>query len=103
MTKRSIIAVVEGAKREELPALIGQLEAAKAQAWARLTTPAPAPAPVAAALLPKHVSVREAAETLGMSREFLYHSPLPFVRRFGRRVLVDVAGAERWLRTRTST
>ena len=82
----------------ELPRMIGDLEAARARAWARLT--APAPTTVAKPItLPHHVSVAEAAEALSVSRQWLYHTEgLPFVRRLGRRVVVDVKDAAEWLK-----
>lgn len=91
-------ALVARADVAELPDLIGELEAARARAWARLTAPAPPPRKELAAL-PHHVSVAEAAEALGVSRQWLYHSEnLPFVRRLGRRVVVDVRLAAEWLK-----
>lgn len=91
-------ALVAHADLAELPALIGALEAARARAWARLTAPAPPPRKELAAL-PHHVSVAEAAKALGVSRQWLYHTDgLPFVRRLGRRVVVDVRLAAEWLK-----
>ena len=79
---------------EELPDLIGELEAAKATAWARLTVPTPAP---------QHdelLGVDLAAERLGVSRDYLYrHSQeYPFTRRQGRKLLFSALGIEKHIR-----
>ena len=78
----------------ELPALIGALEAAKAQAWGRLALPAPAPVRAA----DENVSVEEAARRLGVSDRWIYkHADrLPFVRRIGRRVLCSARALAEW-------
>jgi hypothetical protein len=60
---------------EDLPALLGQLEAAKATAWARLTAPTQAQ--------PEHdqlIGVTDAASRLGVSTDYLYthHSQYSF-------------------------
>jgi hypothetical protein len=92
-------ALVAQAAPDELPGLIGELEAARARAWARLTMPAPAAPREVPPPLPRHVSVAEAARALGVSPGWLYHTDgLPFVRRLGRRVVVDVRLAADWLK-----
>ena len=65
---------------EELPGLIGQLEAAKATAWARLAAPTPTHSE-----RDELLSVLEAARRLGVSEDYLYrHSrEYPFTRRRG--------------------
>ena len=46
----------------------------------------------------KLVSIGEAARITGMSRRWLYdHQALPFVRRLGRAIRVDVRALEAWL------
>jgi excisionase family DNA binding protein len=80
---------------EDLPDLIGELERAKATAWARLSAPAAAPA--------EHdelLSVTEAARRLGISSDYLYrHSQAyPFTRRQGRKLLFSALGIERHIR-----
>jgi excisionase family DNA binding protein len=80
---------------EDLPALIGQLEAAKATAWARLTAPAPAQT--------EHdelLNVAEAARRLGVSEDYLYghHREYPFTRRQGRKLLFSAQGIDRFIR-----
>jgi hypothetical protein len=80
---------------EELPSLIGELEAAKAAAWARLTRPAPAQ--------PEHdevLNVGEAARRLGVSEDYLYghHKSYNFTRRQGRKLLFSALGIDRHIR-----
>jgi hypothetical protein len=80
---------------EELPNFIGQLESIKATAWARLTAPTP--------VRPEHdalVSVKTAAERLGISRDYLYrhHAQYSFTRRQGRKLLFSALGIERRIR-----
>ena len=78
----------------ELPDFIGELEAAKATAWARLSSPAPAQ---------EHdelLEVEAAAERLGVSRDYLYrHSrEYSFTRRQGRKLLFSALGIEKHIR-----
>jgi hypothetical protein len=77
---------------EDLPDLIGQLEAAKAAAWARLTIPVAAPA-----VHDELLSAEVAAERLGVSKDYLYrhHSQYPFTRRQGRKVLFSALGIDK--------
>jgi len=64
---------VEHASQAELPSIIGELEQAKAKAWARLHQPVitPAPEPLADARM---IGLDEAAKRLGMSRSWLYRN-----------------------------
>jgi len=76
---------------DELPALIGQLETAKATAWARLTAQAPQL---------EHdelLGVAEAARRLGVSPDYLYrHSEdYTFTRRQGRKLLFSAQGIDK--------
>lgn len=78
----------------ELPDFIGELEAAKATAWARLAAPVPTQ---------EHdelLSVEVAAERLGVSKDYLYrHSrEYPFTRRQGRKLLFSAQGIEKHIR-----
>jgi hypothetical protein len=77
---------------EELPGLIGQLEAAKATAWARLTAPAIAPQ-----VHDERLDVAAAAERLGVSPDYLYRhaEEYPFTRRQGRKLLFSALGIEK--------
>jgi predicted DNA-binding transcriptional regulator AlpA len=84
---------------EELPALIGRLEAAKATAWARLVSPA-APNGSGRTDSDENLSAAATARRLGVSVEWVYRNArrLPFSVRIGRRVLFSAAGLERWNR-----
>jgi len=79
---------------EELPGLIGRLEAAKATAWARLT------APVAHQAHDELLDVDTAAERLGVSQDYLYRhaEEYPFTRRQGRRLLFSALGIDKYIR-----
>lgn len=81
---------------EDLPALIGQLEAAKATAWQRLT----AKPESAQAEHDELIPVEVAAERLGLSKDYLYrhHSQYPFTRRQGRKLLFSALGLEKYIR-----
>jgi hypothetical protein len=79
----------------ELPSFIGELEAVKATAWARLTAPTSAP--------PEHdelLEVDAAAQRLGVSKDYLYrhHAQYAFVRRQGRKLLFSALGIEKHIR-----
>jgi len=80
---------------EELPDLIGELEAIKATAWARLTAPA-----LATQEHDELLDVETAAERLGVSRDYLYrHSQeYPFTRRQGRKLLFSALGIDKHIR-----
>jgi len=90
-------ALVADASAEDLPSLIGQLEAAKAAAWARLAL---AQWTAAQRIEPRddNLTVSEAAKRLGVSAQWLYGNAgkLPFMRRIGRRVLCSARGLEQW-------
>jgi hypothetical protein len=94
-----LVDLVARARAEDLPRLIGDLEAAKAAAFARLTSPATSARPTSPA---DNVSVDEAAKRLGVSAAYVYKNAatLPFVVRIGRRVVCDSAALERWARQR---
>jgi hypothetical protein len=79
---------------EDLPGLIGQLEAAKATAYARLTAPTPVHS--------EHdelLDVTEAARRLGVSVGYLYshYRDYPCSRRQGRKVLFSALGIDRYI------
>ena len=69
---------------EELPDLIGELEAIKATAWARLTAPA-----LATQEHDELLDVETAAERLGVSRDY---------RRQGRKLLFSALGVDKHIR-----
>jgi predicted DNA-binding transcriptional regulator AlpA len=102
MSPSDLRSLVECTPAHEVPQLIGDLEAAKAVAWVRLTAPAadaPFDVPVQEA---RNLDVTEAAKRLGMSRDWLYRhaAELPFAVRIGRRVVFDSVALERWNRRR---
>jgi len=100
MSRSDIRDLVECTPAAELPQLIGDLEAARAAAWARLTAPAAEPPAEAPRQEPRNLGVAEAARRLGMSRDWLYRhaAELPFALRIGRRVVFDSVALERWNR-----
>jgi len=92
-----LLAAIRVLPKEDLPNFIGQLEAAKAVAWARLTAPVPVPT--------EHdqlLDVTEASCRLGVSRDYLYahHQLYPFTRRQGRKLLFSAQGIEKYIRQR---
>ena len=94
MDASSILKAARELPADELPDFIGQLEAAKATAWARLSAPAPQ----------QHdelLDVGAAAQRLGISEDYLYrHSEeYPFTRRQGRKLLrFSALGIDRYIR-----
>jgi len=98
MSGSDLRSLVECTPAAELPKLIGDLEAARAAAWARLTAPLTEPPPDPARPEPRNLDVAEAARRLGMSRDWLYRhaAELPFALRIGRRVVFDSVALERW-------
>lgn len=94
------LARVEQAPPSELPAMIGELEQAKAKAWARLAQPVVAPAPVEPSGDARMVGVKEAAKRLGMSKSWLYRNAttLPFATRpNGHNWRFNTRGLEKYL------
>lgn len=98
MSWSDLHSLVECTPTAELPQLVGDLEAARAAAWARLTAPSTEPPPDAPRPEPRNLDVAEAARRLGMSRDWLYRhaAELPFALRIGRRVVFDSVALERW-------
>jgi hypothetical protein len=98
---------IQQASLAELPALIGELEQAKAKAWARLHHP-PHSLPV---VHPEHpvtdsamVNIHEAARRLGMSVSWLYRNAhnMPFASKVnGHNWRFSISGIERYLRSRS--
>jgi excisionase family DNA binding protein len=90
-----LLKLAREASAEELPGLIGQLEAAKATAYARLTTPT-----VQSAQHDELLGVPEAARRLGVSEDYLYRhaSEYPFTRRQGRKLLFSAHGIDRYIK-----
>jgi predicted DNA-binding transcriptional regulator AlpA len=100
MSRSELCDLVECTPTVELPQLIGELEAARATAWARLTAPTVDKPPDSPHQEPRNLDVAEAAKRLGMSRDWLYRhaAELPFALRIGRRVVFDSVALERWNR-----
>ena len=96
-----LLAALAKLPANQLPEAIGQLEAAKAAAWARLVLPARQ-----AHVVPNGdgalLDVKEAAAQLGVSTAYLYREVrahrLPFARRMGRRLRFDPVAMARWIR-----
>ena len=87
------------APEDELPALIGELEAVKARAWLRIATPK-ANCHSSSDVADVNLAAEEAAERLGVSKAWLYRNAhrLPFAVRIGRRLLFSGVGLARWNR-----
>ena len=91
-------AVARTAPVDCLPDLIAQVEGLKARLYARLAAPSPTPAAAKDRLL----NVKEAAQKLGRSTDWLYRhgSELPFVVRDGRLLRFSEQGIEEYIRRR---
>ena len=93
-------AMVEATPRERLPRLIGDLEAARAAAWARLASPAARSHLTEDRLL----SMPDVAARLGITehqaRELGRRGRLPIVRVGQRHVRVAARALEEWIRNR---
>jgi len=102
MSRPDLCGLVAATPAPDLPQLIGELEAARAAAWARLTIPAADKPSDVSGQEARNLDVAEAAKRLGMSRDWLYRhaSELPFAVRIGRRVVFDSRELERWNRRR---
>jgi excisionase family DNA binding protein len=81
----------------ELPRLFGALEEIRATAQIRLLQPAPTP------IQDTLLDVHEAAELLGMGRDYLYrnHNKFSFTRRMGRRLLFSSEGIQQYITQQT--
>jgi predicted DNA-binding transcriptional regulator AlpA len=96
-----LVEVLEAAARsaplEHLPDLIAQVEALKARLYARLTSSSPAPA-----ARDRLLNVKEAAQKLGRSSDWLYRhgSELSFVVRDGRLLRFSEQGIEEYIKRR---
>ena len=102
MSRSDLRSLVEETPAPELPQLIGELEAARAVAWARLTTPAAGTPSDVSGQEARNLDVTEASTRLGISKDWLYRhaSELPFALRIGRRLVFDSAALARWNRRR---
>jgi hypothetical protein len=90
----ALLQLAHGLDREQLPALLGRLEQAKAIAFARLAAVGTGNGTPPADEL---VAVGEAARRLGVSKDFLYrhHGRYSFTRREGRKLLFSSVGIDR--------
>jgi excisionase family DNA binding protein len=92
---QSVLALARELDEAELPEFLGELEAIRLTAHARLTTPAFAPPD-------ERISVKEAATRMGISASFLYRNAkkgkYKFIRMEGTKVLIDRAGLDAYLR-----
>jgi predicted DNA-binding transcriptional regulator AlpA len=91
-------AVARTAPVDGLPDLIAQVEGLKARLYARLAATSPTPAAPRDRLL----NVKEAAQKLGRSADWLYRhgSEVPFVVRDGRLLRFSEQGIEEYIRRR---
>jgi hypothetical protein len=80
---------------EDLPDLIGRLEAVKATAWARLSAPQ-----TTSLEHDELLDIGEAAKRLGVGRGYLYrnHQEYSFTRRQGRKLLFSARGLDAYIR-----
>lgn len=89
---------------EEIPELLGALEAVKARLWNRLNSPSLPDTPPKGRKPSDHLlDAKEAAERLGVKPKWLYsHADrLPFTRRLGGRTLrFSEQGLIRWMESR---
>ena len=98
MSRTELCGLVDTTPAPDLPGLIGDLEAAKAAAWARLTAARVDPRTEEPDPEARNLDVAEAAKRLGISQDWLYKhaSRLPFAVRIGRRLVFDSVALERW-------
>jgi hypothetical protein len=94
-TLELLLQFARNSSQEELPGFIGQLEQAKATAWARLAA--------GRETQQGHdelLDVTEAARRLGISKDYLYdhHPDYPFTRRQGRKLLFSAQGIDKHIR-----
>ena len=91
---QTVLSAVHAMQPEQLPKLLGQLEEIRAPAVMRLSSLAPAPSQP-----DRLIDVKEAAERLGISANFLYRNSrrYPFTRREGRKVLFSSVGIDRYI------
>jgi hypothetical protein len=95
LKREDILLAAQELPAEDLPDLIGRLEAAKATAWARLASLTPT-----SQAHDELLSVQEAARRLGVSEDYLYghHREYAFTRRQGRKLLFSALGIDRFIR-----
>jgi excisionase family DNA binding protein len=94
---QSVLEGLEQMPSEDLPELLGELEVLRATAIMRLSAPV--------SRSDRHdelLSVEEAAERLGIGKDYLYrHSKqFPFTRRMGRKLVFSSQGIDEYIRKR---
>ena len=106
VTRADLLEAIQDATPESLPVWVGACAEAQALAQARITAGEPPPivGSARATGTPRNLSASEAARRVGISTDYLYKEAregrLPFAVRFGRRVVFDEEGLERWNRQR---
>ena len=88
----NILQLAQELQPGNLPHFLGVLEEARQIARLRLSPAPPAPAPPDELL-----SVKQAAQVLGCSADFLYKRRFPFARRLGRKLMFSRNGIEAYL------
>ena len=91
---KPILAQARTVAPDELPRLLGDLEEVRATCLARLTSPVIEERP------DRSLDVTQAAERMGVSKDYLYHhwQELKFARQEGRKVLFSSNGLDAHLR-----
>ncbi len=104
MTLPDLAGLVREAATDDLPLLIGRLEAAKAAAWARITVARVEPSPAVPEAADELLTPTQAAEAIGgVTVKWLYRHTkgLRFRRDLSRKVVrFERAGLLRWMATR---
>jgi excisionase family DNA binding protein len=90
---KNVLAAVRACDVDRLPRVLGMLREIEAVACATLSAPTAAPAPPDELL-----TVKQAADRLQCSRDYLYKTALPFKRKLGRKLLFSSRGIEEYLR-----
>jgi excisionase family DNA binding protein len=85
---------VREAPIDDLPQVLGELEVIRATALLRLSAPAAVPA------RDELVTIEQAAERLGVGKDYLYRhaKTFPFLRRMGRKLVFSSVGIDDYIR-----
>jgi excisionase family DNA binding protein len=94
---------VDAVPVDKIPAVLAQLAAVQSTLAARLLQNGNGTTQDPKASAGKLLTVQEAAERTGMSKDWLYRnsSKLPFVVKVGRSLRFSEAGLEKWIRSRS--
>ena len=92
---------IDMVRSDQLPGLLGEIEALKAKLWARLQASAPhaTPAPTRASGPDRLLTAEEVSDRLGVSKRWVYRKAdgLPFTKRLsGGTLRFSERGLERW-------